>query len=87
MFLGSFIKKDNVALMALVALLIFIGLGGGIFVQVSDQSNYFVQAMGFISPIRYGNCLLLKRLMKDVFFRGLVLDFTHLDVDENRCLI
>jgi hypothetical protein len=42
MFLGSFIKKDNIALMTLVAVLIFFGLGGGVFVTVGPGSNYIV---------------------------------------------
>ena len=62
---GTFIKKDTSAILVLTAVIITMGLGAGVFVKVTSTSNLFIKCMTWISPMRYGNELLLRTMVYD----------------------
>jgi len=62
---GTFIKKDTSAILVLTAVIITMGLGGGVFVKVTSESNLFIKCITWVSPMRYGNEMLLRTMVFD----------------------
>lgn len=63
--IGTYVKKDTSAILVLTAVIITMGLGAGVFVKVTPDSNWFIKGMTWISPMRYGNELLLRTMVFD----------------------
>ena len=61
--IGTYVKKDTSAILVLTAVIITMGLGGGVFVKVTSDSNLFIKCITWISPMRYGNEMLLRTML------------------------
>ena len=86
--IGSFAKNEVSAVQINLVCLYIFSFGGGFYANAGESnSNYFIKALTYVSPIRFSTELLMRRVLAGRIASDTVLEqlgYTH---DVTRCIL
>ena len=85
--IGSFAKNEVSAVQINLVCLYLFSFGGGFYANTGANENYVVEALTYISPVRFSSELLMRRVLAGREETDIILEQLGFTWGEERCIL
>lgn len=87
MMLGTIIDDSNAAISTNLLFGMLFSLGGGMYANTGESSNFLIKLIGWVSPMRYSSELLMRRILVDKKGAEMILHYFGYTWTQRNCYL